>query len=199
MTYISLAEAKTFMGVTSTTDDALITSQIERWESLINSLLSVNTLAEQTVEEIKDWGHYKYTMNLINPTALVEINWAVISGSSRFIWRQLQLEQLPTVTDLVWNTVTVKYTAGFATIPDDIKNILMSVTKVFYIDAKSWLINSSWSTLAGVTKFSQWELDVTYWATQTNKDWVNITADEQATQTIKTGLQKYLKNNIYSV
>jgi len=198
MTYITLEEAKTFMWVTSTADDDLITSQIKRWESLINSLLSVNTLEEQTVDEVKDFVWSKYTMNLINPTALVDINWDSIIWSHRFVWRQLQLENSPSIWDMIWNTLTIKYTAGYSIIPDDVKNVLMAVTKVFYIDSKSGLINSSGSTLAGVTKFSQWELDVTYWSTSKNKDWVDITADEQATQTIKTWLKKYLKNNIFS-
>lgn len=198
MTYISLAEAKTFMGVTTTADDALITSQIERWESLINSILLVNTLNEQTVDETHDLAGYKYTMNLINPTVLNTINWNTIEWVYRFVWRQLQLENVVTAGNYIWNTIEINYTAWFATIPNDVKNVLMSVTKTFYIDAKSWLINSSWSTLAWVTKFSQWELDVTYWSTATNKDWTNITADEQATQVIKTWLKKYLKNNIYS-
>ncbi len=198
MTYITLAEAKTFMWVTTTTDDALITSQIARWESLINSLLQVNTLNEQTVEEEKSYNSSKYTMDLINPTALVDINGDAIIGSSRFVWRQLQLENAPSIWNATWYTSTIKYTAWYATIPDDVKNTLMAVTKLFYIDAKSGLINSSWSTLAWVTRFSQWELDVTYWQDAKGSDGVKITATEQATKIIKTWLKKYLKNNILS-
>lgn len=200
MSYITLQEAKAFIGITWTADDTLIENMITKSELLINSVLWVETLNEETIDEehTYNWSCVYYLRG-INPTVVNTVDWGAILWTTKLRWRKLQFQYAPILTDDIFNVVEFNYTTWFATIPDDVKFTTMSLTKLFYTDAKNWTISSAWTTLSWISSFSQWELDVKYSTTQKkDKDWQIITVEQEWTSMIKNSLQKYLKNNIYS-
>lgn len=201
MAYITLQEAKDFMWITWTDDDTLITNMINKSELKINSVLWVETLDEVTEDESYafSWSSV-YILNCINPTSLNNIDWNAVLGATRFDWRKLRFEYAPTLTDIIFNKIVFNITKWFATIPEDVKFACLSITKIFYTDAKSWTITSWGATLSWVKNFKQWDLSVTY--TSDSTTWENgqsVSTEKEAEDLVKTSLKKYLKNNIYSV
>ena len=178
MAYITVTEANEFMG--TSWEDTLVTSLISYSESLLNTKLNVTTLESVPHdEEHKYNGAGPYYVKELNPTVLTTVDNLVITGTYKFFWRKLLLEYSPTPVDIVWNMITLQYTAWYVTIPEDIKTVMLMLV--------SWVYNKRKSV--GIKSFEQGEVSVTY----------NTQEEVSSFQDMyNLVISKYSKNDIYS-
>ena len=181
--YISVAEAKEYLWVTW--DDTLIENLIKKWETAINNTLQYKSFETANYEEEHRYKwNWPYYLKQVNPTSLIDVDGASIQWSYKLEWRKLRFEIAPNLIDTIWNTITIKYTAWFDTIPTDIKETLKDIVKIYYRTAKS-----SASVDDRISSLEQWSLKVAY----KDKD---PETEKQVQLLIKTNLKHYIKNLI---
>lgn len=181
--YITLEEAQTYLWVTW--DDALITSLITKWQAQINNTLQYISFEQAIYEEEHRYkSTWPYYLKQVNPTLVSQIDGADLQWSYKLEWRMLRFETAPQLIDTIWNTITIKYTAWFDTIPTDIKETLKDIVKLYYRTAKS-----SSNIDDRIKSLEQWTLKVTY------KD-TDPETDKKVIDLIKTNLKHYIKNTI---
>jgi len=173
--YVSEAELNTILGTSGET--ALLTELNELATAYINNFLRITTLAKKTAqEEIQDYnGTNEYFTKELNPSDLVEVNGATVVGVVDITWRKITFQHTPINTDTIFNKITLKYTYGYETIPDDIKWVVYWIVGYLY----------NWRKTAGIKSFTQWQITVT-------KDDV-----KSIESMLIAWLTKYRKNTIY--
>jgi len=178
--YLSTSEVCNYLWVSW--EDTLINTLIWIAESKINNYLWVTSLQKVTYTDEKynfnsNWPYY---LKQINPTSLTEVDWTAFVWDYQLQGRELNF-YLPLIcNDNKFNKITFTYEAWFDDIPDDIKKIAYDLVWFYYNNRKTiW-----------ITSFTQWQISVNYWNNKTQQENENM---------ILIWLQKYKKNNIYSV
>ena len=169
MLEIELTEVKAYLWITSTTDDTKLQAILD-W---------VNELVEVTVWDISLWEktmtvkntsvkNYTFTLNIINPTDLTEINWNdvtwLVAWSDYFIkddWEVI----IKTIFDYTANDFwffTVKFNAWYEIAP---KSLIKTVSE--YI----WYLYSQ-DNWKDINSEQLWPRSVTY--SQDNSSWISL-------------------------
>ena len=137
--FCTLAEVKAFMSVTTSTDDALITSLIVATSGAIETVLNRTILQAAYVDMVD--GNGKPAMMLSN-RPLVSITSVTIDGQSVPVstgWGvtgYVQDENAVVLRNRVFSrglrNVFIAYQAGWATVPDDIKQATIETVALKY-------------------------------------------------------------------
>lgn len=163
--YVSTAEVKSYLGITSARYDTVLGMIIETCENIFDGLIeSKHGLFTETITEYHDPAEYStsqqgrvFFLKAHNPTAVTSIN-GVSPGALNTDYtlngRRIELKNsitFPTTFPYKWPIV---YTAGYATdaIPADVKLAIMIMANAYWLDKKS----------AGISSFKQDLLSVTY-------------------------------------
>lgn len=139
MTYTSLAEVKTYLGITDTSFDTILTELVSDADLEINNILQVDGLAAETATELiryKDikvnngglYGHARFAVKNYPVTALNKINGETYTGTigirNQYFVEQNRYINLVDLYNYTTNDkfefIEVEYDYGYATIPDDI-------------------------------------------------------------------------------
>ena len=173
--YVTEAEINEYLGVTIATS---LNDQLNDFASAyINNYLQVTDLSAQTTyQETQDytWGT-RYMLSELNPSNLTLVNWSAVVWTTNLTWRELNFQFAPINTDTTFNKITFTYDYGYATIPDVIKQVALSIVWYLYNTRSTWNIKS----------FNQGQISITYKDTEEIKGFLQI------------GLEAYRKNTIY--
>ena len=144
--YITLSEAKTYLGITDTTQDTKLTLIID-WvqDIIVNFIGDISTsdktenlslcdiwrcsqvyLKNKPVTAIKKINWVSYTW-VLNTDYLIENNKAIINDLYQYL------------TNLKFNMFSIEYTAGYTTIPDDVKLAMLTLTAQEF-NKKDWTV-----------------------------------------------------------
>lgn len=165
MSLTTLSSAKEYMWITDTTQDSLITTLIESFSAFIQKDIWV--IEEQQVEEdiilcnIKCWKIYLCNSKIVS---IDEINWTTYTWvlntdykvtSSKVVINDINLY----LTDLKFDSVTIKYTAWYNPVPADVelavnRMIAWELNKQAWEPLKSYKMGPRSYTFA-------WEWDLT--------------------------------------
>lgn len=177
MSYISVAEVNEFMWISW--EDTLVSSLITYSEALLNTKLRVTTLKVKTYNEEHTYnGVWPYYLKELNPITLIKVNNVALQGDYKFYGRKLLLEYAPPLKNK-WNVITFEYSAGFWTIPDDIKQVMLMLV--------SWIYNKRKSVW--IKGFNQWKISVQYNTQEEVNSFQNM---------LNLVITKYSKNDFYS-
>lgn len=156
--YITLAEAKAYW-VTWT--DAQITEYINISESILNSMIWVDTLSKAPTTELHaqsmDWHYYLYKMPSIWD-CVTHFGWTDTTEMTRdddYILRarRLTFYDLTPTANKFW-MVKITYNTWYDTIPNDIKQAMYLLVSWAKAKAKS----------EGISNYSQGDVSMTYTA-----------------------------------
>jgi hypothetical protein len=129
MSIVSLAETKAFLSITSTDYDALLTTYIANVDAIIKSIIwNVESAdVEEVISTCDIWIYWNIFCKNNNITALKKIEWVtytwVLNTDYKIInWTKLIIRDVNNyLTWLIFNYFTLTYTAGWATVPSDLK------------------------------------------------------------------------------
>jgi hypothetical protein len=178
--YITTSEASNYLWISW--EDNLINTLISIAETKINNYLWVTSLetATYTDEKYDFNSNWPYYLKQINPTSLTKVDTVVFTGDYQLQGRELRFYMPLVCNNTKWNKIKFTYVAWFANIPDDIKKVMYDLIGFYYNNRKT-----NW-----ITSFTQWQITVNYW---------NNKSQQENEDMILNWLQKYKKNNIYSV
>lgn len=165
MAYVTTEAVNLYLGTCN--EDPLIASLIASAESLFNHLVNSSSGLSQTTYTEK----YRYPLggftseniwrvfflDNINPTALTSVDWTTVSSWDYYLeGRKLTLKTAVSYQQTFPHLNTIVYTAGYATIPEDIKQAIKMIVGFMY--------NSK--NANGLTSFTQDQLEVNYGGNQ---------------------------------
>ncbi len=182
MLEITLIEVKAYLWITTTSDDTKLQYMLD-W---------VNELVESNVWDISEWEktmtvknssvkNNTFTLNIINPTDLTEINWNDVSWL--VVWTDYLIkDDWEVIIKDLWNYTandfwffTVKFNAWYATAP---KSLIKTVSEyVWYLYSQD-----NWKD---ITSEQLWPRAVAYW--QDNSNWISL-----AQKKFKDWLRKFI-------
>ena len=192
--YVTEAEINEYLGVTIAT--SLNNTLNDFASAYINNYLQVTDLAAQTTyTEIQDytWGT-RYMLSELNPSNLTLVNSSAVVWTINLTWRELNFQFAPINTDTVFNKISFTYDYGYATIPDVIKQVALSIVWYLYNSRSTWNMKS----------FNQGQISITYKDTEeikmipTNNETITIkrwveTSGESAYVELITSLSCYIE------
>lgn len=166
MAYISQAEAKTYLGISGTSEDDLIDALILGATETIDTYLGVTTLEEQTdaSEQYEHpvsnqdggiWNWRVFFLRGPNPTDVNTIDWTSVTINTDFIleWQRLVLKDAIAGVSTFPYKHTIVYTYGYSTIPNAVKQAMYVIVNRMRGEAKR---------NGDIAGFSQDKLSVTY-------------------------------------
>lgn len=160
MAYVTTEAVNLYLGTCG--EDPLIASFIASAESIFNHLINSSGLSTATYTE-----KYRYPLggfhseniwrvfylDNINPTALTSVDGTAVSSWDYYLeGRKLTLKNSVSYQQTFPHLNTIIYTAGYATIPDDVKQAIKMMVWFMY-NSK----NANW-----LSSFTQDQLEVTY-------------------------------------
>lgn len=137
--FATLADVKSFMSITGATDDALLTSLIVAASGAMETVLN-RTVAQSAYTDTVD-GNGKAAMMLSNRPVIsvsaVTINGQPVPASSGYgVTGYAQDDNVVFLRNLVFTrglrNVVIAYQAGWATVPDDIKQACIETVALKY-------------------------------------------------------------------
>lgn len=161
MAYVTTESVNVYLGTSG--EDPLIASLIASAESLFNHLINSNGISQATFTE-----KYRYPLggfhsenmwrvfylDNINPTSVTEVDGVAISSGNYYLeWRKLTLKTAVSYQQTFPHLNTIKYVAGYATIPDDVKLAIKMMVGFLYQSK-----NANW-----ISSFTQDQLTVNFW------------------------------------
>jgi len=161
MAYVTTESVNVYLGTSG--EDPLIASLIASSESLFNHLINSSGLSQATFTE-----KYRYPLggfqseniwrvfylDNINPTALTSVDWIAVSSWDYYLeGRKLTLKNSVSYQQTFPHLNTIIYTAGYATIPDDVKQAIKMMVGFLYQSK-----NANW-----ISSFTQDQLTVNFW------------------------------------
>lgn len=161
MAYVTTESVNVYLGTSG--EDPLIASLIASAESLFNHLINSSGLSQTTFTE-----KYRYPLggfqsenmwrvfylDNINPTALTSVDWIAVSSWDYYLeGRKLTLKNSVSYQQTFPHLNTIIYTAGYATIPDDVKLAIKMMVGFLYQSK-----NANW-----ISSFTQDQLEVNFW------------------------------------
>lgn len=158
-TYASLAEVKDYLGITDNSKDALLNIYLDSAERVINGFFSVDTmLSTDYTERLKidstspsDQRGYEFFLRKRPVTAIKSINGITYTGVAETDYiienqRKVTFKEISTyLVGFWWDSIKIVYTAGFATVPADIKLAEMMIVGQMYATGGS---NNAYSSYA---------------------------------------------------
>ncbi len=154
MAICTLEEVKTYLGITWSSEDALLNSLLSATEGTILSILKVSTLAEEQVTEKHEYKCQPYYLRGINPHGTPKINTVSLTN---FEIDGYMLRFTDIVDPNDWGKISIEYIDGFATMPEDIK----LAQKQMILEERA-VSKAKW-----VTEFRQGDLTVKYGTART--------------------------------
>lgn len=174
MAYVTTTEINTFLG--TSWEDSLLTLLRDMVESFLHSELRITSFEEQSYTEYHEARDDFYIVKELNPTILTSIN-DVAASNYLFEGRLLRIKDSYTCDS--WGRIKLIYTAGYATVPQDVKTLVLYMVWGAYNARKG----------IGIKEWTQGQLSVTY-SSQQEMDIFN--------QMFTSLMSKYKKNDIYA-
>lgn len=182
MQYLTTTDINTFLDTSG--EDTLLTMLWDMAESALHSKLRITSFSTDTYNEYHEAtfplnlnDEHFYILAELNPTALTHINDIAVDSSDYLLeGRKLRLDTTYTVD--TWGRVKFTYTAGYASVPQDVKTLLLYMVSGLYNSRKS----------VGIHEFTQWQLTVKY-NTKEEMDTFKMMYDSL--------IKKYKKNDIF--
>lgn len=158
-TYASLAEVKDYLGITDSSKDTLLGIYIDSAERVINGFFSVDTLlSSDYTERLKinatspsDQRGYEFFFRKRPVTAIKSLNGITYTGveGTDHIIENLRHVTFKNISQYLvgfwWDSIVFVYTAGFSTVPADIKLAEMMIVGQMYATGGS---NNAYSSYA---------------------------------------------------
>lgn len=168
MAYVTTEAVNLYLGTCG--EDPLIASFIASAESIFNHLINSSGLGTATYTE-----KYRYPLggfhseniwrvfylDNINPTALTSVDGVAVSSWDYYLeGRKLTLKNSVSYQQTFPHLNTIIYTAGYATIPDDVKQAIKMAVGTLY----------NTKNANGLSSFQQDQLSVNYTDAQSSED-----------------------------
>ena len=153
--YITIADLQA-QGITG--ESSYLASLVSRVEATFNSLIGIDegVMSQARTEKLENISNAtEIFLRYQKPTSLTSINTeAISSGDYTLLWQKLLLKNPVSSLSEFPFLCTIVYVAGYTDIPEDIKQVCLSLASYF----------QNTKTAGGISNFSQDLLSVTYGA-----------------------------------
>lgn len=150
--YISLAEAKTYLWITDTSQDSKLTLIIDWVQNIVVNYIWFDIASSSKTENISIcdiWCYWKIFLNAKPITSLNKINWVSYTW---VLWTNYMIDNNKIIindislylTNLNFSYFTIEYTAWFTIIPNDVKLVMLTLTAQEF-NKKDWSIVKSYT------------------------------------------------------
>lgn len=143
--YVTITDINTFLGTSG--DDTTLTAIGEAAEAVFDGLINGSLVSAEATEKYKFPARVQegfvshgreFILNRKNPTTVATVAGVTMTSADYYLeGRKLVLKDAVEYPTTFPHMIEIKYTAGYATIPSDVKTAICSLTGAIYTDSKA--------------------------------------------------------------